>query len=73
MVLNKIDKLIREKHMSPLEAYQHLNQLIEQVNALIGSFINLNSQKYAATLKHKSSRELTEEELEEKKVGELEN
>jgi ribosome assembly protein 1 len=55
LVLNKIDKLIREKQMSPMEAYIHLNQLIEQVNALIGSFINLNSQKYSLN-KHKSSR-----------------
>lgn len=55
LVLNKIDKLIREKQMTPMEAYVHLNQLIEQVNALIGSFINLNSQKYSLN-KHKSSR-----------------
>ena len=42
--------------------------MIEQVNALIGSFINLNSQKYAMN-KHKSSKELTEDEMEDKKLG----
>jgi ribosome assembly protein 1 len=40
LVLNKVDKLIRERQLSPLEAYRHLNQIIEQVNAILGSFIN---------------------------------
>lgn len=38
LVLNKIDRLITELQMTPLEAYQHLSKVIEQVNSVIGSF-----------------------------------
>lgn len=32
--------------MLPYEAYRHINQIIEQVNAILGSFINLNASHY---------------------------
>ena len=38
LVINKIDRLISELRMSAAEAYTHLSQLLEQVNAVIGSF-----------------------------------
>ncbi len=38
LVINKMDRLITELKMSPGEAYIHLSKLIEQVNAVIGSF-----------------------------------
>ncbi|PWZ03264.1 putative Tef2-translation elongation factor 2-putative [Testicularia cyperi] len=38
LVLNKLDRLITELKLSPNEAYHHLIQVIEQVNAVIGSF-----------------------------------
>lgn len=38
LVINKMDRLITELKLSPGEAYTHLSQLIEQVNAVIGSF-----------------------------------
>lgn len=38
LVINKFDRLITEVKLSPLEAYHHLSQLIEQVNAVMGSF-----------------------------------
>lgn len=38
LVINKIDRLITELKMSPGEAYIHLSKLLEQVNAVIGSF-----------------------------------
>ena len=38
LVVNKVDRLITELKMSPGEAYTHLNKLLEQVNAVIGSF-----------------------------------
>lgn len=38
LVINKVDRLITELRMSPGEAYVHLNKLLEQVNAVIGSF-----------------------------------
>jgi len=37
-VINKLDRLITELKLSPSEAYHHLSQLIEQVNAVMGSF-----------------------------------
>lgn len=38
LVINKMDRLITELKMSPAEAYSHLNKLLEQVNAVLGSF-----------------------------------
>ncbi|KAI4189706.1 MAG: hypothetical protein LQ346_005064 [Caloplaca aetnensis] len=38
LVINKIDRLITELRMSAAEAYIHLGKLLEQVNAVIGSF-----------------------------------
>ncbi|PCG90358.1 Translation elongation/initiation factor/Ribosomal, beta-barrel [Penicillium occitanis (nom. inval.)] len=38
LVINKMDRLITELQMSPAEAYSHLSKLLEQVNAVIGSF-----------------------------------
>ncbi|RCK56033.1 Ribosome assembly protein 1 [Candida viswanathii] len=38
LVINKIDRLITEWKLSPLEAYQHISKIIEQVNSVIGSF-----------------------------------
>ncbi|XP_076748657.1 elongation factor-like GTPase 1 [Xylocopa sonorina] len=36
LVLNKIDRLITEIKLSPLDAYVHLTQVLEQVNAVMG-------------------------------------
>lgn len=38
LVINKMDRLITELKMSPGEAYTHLSKLLEQVNAVLGSF-----------------------------------
>ncbi|KAI5958027.1 RIA1 [Candida theae] len=38
LVINKLDRLITEWKLSPLEAYQHISRVIEQVNSVIGSF-----------------------------------
>lgn len=38
LVINKMDRLVTELKMSPGEAYIHLGKLIEQVNAVVGSF-----------------------------------
>lgn len=38
LVINKMDRLIVELKLTPTEAYSHLSQLIEQVNAVMGSF-----------------------------------
>ncbi|KAK1710912.1 hypothetical protein CaCOL14_005072 [Colletotrichum acutatum] len=38
LVINKIDRLITELKMTPAEAYTHLSKILEQVNAVLGSF-----------------------------------
>ncbi|KAJ2773804.1 Cytoplasmic GTPase/eEF2-like protein (ribosomal biogenesis), partial [Coemansia nantahalensis] len=38
LFLNKIDRLIMELRMTPSEAYLHMQQLIEQVNAVLAGF-----------------------------------
>ncbi|KAL6948556.1 hypothetical protein ACO0QE_001024 [Hanseniaspora vineae] len=38
LVLNKLDRLITELQLDPLEAYNHLHRIIEQVNSVLGSF-----------------------------------
>ncbi|KAL3474131.1 P-loop containing nucleoside triphosphate hydrolase protein [Aspergillus californicus] len=38
LVINKMDRLVTELQMSPAEAYSHLSRLLEQINAVIGSF-----------------------------------
>ncbi|PKS13282.1 hypothetical protein jhhlp_000053 [Lomentospora prolificans] len=38
LVINKMDRLVTELQMTPEEAYQHLSRLLEQVNAVLGSF-----------------------------------
>jgi ribosome assembly protein 1 len=38
LVINKMDRLITELKMTPGEAYMHLSKLLEQVNAVLGSF-----------------------------------
>ncbi|KAI1433422.1 P-loop containing nucleoside triphosphate hydrolase protein [Xylaria sp. CBS 124048] len=38
LVINKIDRLVMELKMTPGEAYIHLSKLLEQVNAVLGSF-----------------------------------
>ena len=51
LVLNKIDRLIIEKKMTPLETYQRINQILEQVNAAVALLFSSdvmkeNEQKY---------------------------
>lgn len=43
LVLNKIDRLILELKLDSVEAYDHLVRIIEQVNAVMSSFINADN------------------------------
>ncbi|EPX71808.1 GTPase Ria1 [Schizosaccharomyces octosporus yFS286] len=38
LVINKMDRLVTELKLSPIEAHHHLLRLVEQVNAVIGTF-----------------------------------
>ncbi|XP_037563174.1 elongation factor-like GTPase 1 isoform X2 [Dermacentor silvarum] len=52
LVLNKIDRLILEKKMAPLDAYIHLQQILEQVNAVVGEL-------FTADVLEKTSNEIS--------------
>ena len=62
-MLNKIDKLINHCKLDPLQAFQHLSQLIEQVNAILGSFI-AKEVGYLETEEKKGDEEQPFEKLE---------
>ncbi|KAI0647987.1 translation elongation factor 2 [Trametes meyenii] len=55
LVINKFDRLITELKLSPIEAYHHLAQLIEQVNAVMGSFFA--SERMEDDLRWREERE----------------
>eukprot|EP00211_Chloroparvula_japonica_P016203 CAMPEP_0119120894 /NCGR_PEP_ID=MMETSP1310-20130426/1751_1 /TAXON_ID=464262 /ORGANISM="Genus nov. species nov., Strain RCC2339" /LENGTH=199 /DNA_ID=CAMNT_0007110407 /DNA_START=162 /DNA_END=757 /DNA_ORIENTATION=- len=48
LVLNKIDRLILQKKLTPLEAYRHLRSLLEQINALYAAYAKEASFEVAA-------------------------
>lgn len=55
LIINKFDRLITELQLSPLEAYHHLVQVIEQVNAVMGSFFA--SERLEDDLRWREERE----------------
>ncbi|KAG8836477.1 Cytoplasmic GTPase/eEF2-like protein (ribosomal biogenesis) [Serendipita sp. 400] len=55
LILNKFDRLITELQLTPVEAYHHLAQLIEQVNAVMGSFFA--SERLEDDLRWREERE----------------
>uniref|UniRef100_A0A1E1XEZ5 Ribosome assembly protein 1 n=1 Tax=Amblyomma aureolatum TaxID=187763 RepID=A0A1E1XEZ5_9ACAR len=59
LVLNKMDRLILEKKMTPLDAYIHLQQILEQVNAVVGEL-------FAADVLEKTSNETSTDNPSEK-------
>jgi ribosome assembly protein 1 len=40
LVLNKIDRLFNDLHMSAAEAYQHMRKVLERVNVISGELFN---------------------------------
>jgi ribosome assembly protein 1 len=59
LVLNKIDRLITELKFTPMEAYAHLNKVLEQVNAILGTF-EAQDLMEDATKKYEASKEAQE-------------
>lgn len=61
LVFNKIDKLITTVQLDPLEAYEHLYNLLEKVNALMSSLIlrdlEINHLNNTNNLNRKVSKE----------------
>ena len=67
LVINKVDRLILELKMSPREAHTHLVRLVEQVNAVMGSFFA--GERMVDDLKW---REMLEARLENLTIGQEE-
>lgn len=55
LVINKLDRLVTELRQTPMEAYHHLSQLIEQANAVMGSFFA--SERMEDDLRWREERE----------------
>lgn len=55
LVINKMDRLITELQLSPSEAHHHIARLIEQVNAVMGSFYA--SERMEDDLRWREARE----------------
>ncbi|EGG07898.1 uncharacterized protein MELLADRAFT_35253, partial [Melampsora larici-populina 98AG31] len=60
LVINKMDRLITELRLSPTEAYYHLVRLVEQVNAVMGSFFV--TQRMEQDLKWREAQEKQNED-----------
>jgi ribosome assembly protein 1 len=75
LVVNKLDRLITELRLAPIEAHHHLTQLIEQVNAVMGSFHA--GERMEDDLKWKEERErrlsAKKEKLQEQAAGQANN
>ncbi|GJJ15740.1 hypothetical protein Clacol_010018 [Clathrus columnatus] len=69
LVINKFDRLITELKLSPTEAYHHLSQLIEQVNAVMGSFFA--GERMEDDLRWREERERRLAERSDKKAEEI--
>ncbi len=55
LIINKVDRLITELKLAPVEAYHHLARLIEKVNAVMGEF--LASERMEDDLRWREERE----------------
>ncbi|EEY20828.1 elongation factor 2 [Verticillium alfalfae VaMs.102] len=72
LVFNKIDRLITELKMTPNEAYVHLSKLLEQVNAVLGSFFQGERMEEDLNWRERMDERVkaaAEKDLYEKKLG----
>ncbi|KAJ1561950.1 Elongation factor-like GTPase 1, partial [Nowakowskiella sp. JEL0078] len=60
LVFNKIDRLIMELKLTTQEAYLHMNRILEQVNAVMGTFFSENVMETDAR-KHEEKKQSGEE------------
>jgi ribosome assembly protein 1 len=65
LVLNKIDRLINERWMEAEDIFYHIQNIIEQVNAVISSFINtIKISKNTTTSEPKNDKEEDSKQIE---------
>lgn len=63
LVLNKIDRLIVEMQLTPLDAYVHLTQVLEQVNAVVGELFTTEVfENEEASMEKKEKEALNKED-----------
>ncbi|KAF9159934.1 Cytoplasmic GTPase/eEF2-like protein (ribosomal biogenesis) [Actinomortierella ambigua] len=69
LVINKIDRLITELQFTPLEAYIHLNKILEQVNAVMGTFFSEEVLEEDYRKKTERSKAESQKQQQEQDVG----
>ncbi|KAI9906327.1 hypothetical protein PsorP6_002937 [Peronosclerospora sorghi] len=57
LVLNKLDRLITEVQLSPLEAYHRLCRIVEETNAVLSALIRTDLMDQAATSDERGRKE----------------
>ncbi|XP_043521780.1 elongation factor-like GTPase 1 [Frieseomelitta varia] len=67
LVLNKMDRLIAEMKLSPLDAYVHLTQVLEQVNAVMGELFasDIMEREEKEELKKETAESMSERNIED--------
>ncbi|KAI1505420.1 P-loop containing nucleoside triphosphate hydrolase protein [Biscogniauxia marginata] len=73
LVINKIDRLITELKMTPGEAYTHLNKLLEQVNAVLGSFFQGERMEEDLNWREQIDERVAAAAAKEVKLGDVES
>ncbi|XP_012525616.1 elongation factor-like GTPase 1 [Monomorium pharaonis] len=65
LVLNKVDRLITEMKLTPLDAYVRLTQVLEQVNAIMGELFASDVMEREEIAVHSASDKINERDLAE--------
>ncbi|KAI0911898.1 P-loop containing nucleoside triphosphate hydrolase protein [Ustulina deusta] len=73
LVFNKIDRLVTELKMTPGEAYIHLSKLLEQVNAVLGSFFQGERMEEDLNWRERMDERVAAAAAKESKFGEIES
>ncbi|KAI2639471.1 P-loop containing nucleoside triphosphate hydrolase protein [Hypomontagnella submonticulosa] len=73
LVFNKIDRLVTELKMTPGEAYVHLNKLLEQVNAVLGSFFQGERMEEDLNWRERMDERVAAAAAREAKLGDIES
>ncbi|KAI1826218.1 P-loop containing nucleoside triphosphate hydrolase protein [Xylaria intraflava] len=73
LVINKIDRLVMELKMTPGEAYIHLSKLLEQVNAVLGSFFQGERMEEDLNWRERMDERVAATAAKESKYGDTES
>lgn len=73
LVINKIDRLVTELKMTPGEAYIHLSKLLEQVNAVLGSFFQGERMEEDLNWRERMDERVAAAAAKEVKLGDVES